>query len=55
MEKGIEEKYGATLCALRSYKSIGFFSREYAIMRSREILAETIKEYESKSERDFIA
>lgn len=25
MEKGIEEKYGATLCALRSYKSIGFF------------------------------
>lgn len=52
MEKGIEEKYGATLCALRSYKSIGFFSREYAIMRSREILAETIKEYESKSERD---
>ena len=31
MEKGIEEKYGATLCALRSYKSIGFFSREYAL------------------------
>ena len=27
MEKGSEEKYGATLCALRSYKSIGFFQR----------------------------
>ena len=31
----IREKYTAALCALRSYKNVGFFSREYAILRSR--------------------
>lgn len=52
MERTVQEKYGPTLCAIRSYKSIGFFSREYAILRSKEILEETILEFESKSETE---
>jgi hypothetical protein len=41
----IIKKYGAALCALYSYKSVGFFSREYSILRSQEILSEAIKQY----------
>lgn len=45
-EHEIQEKYGAALCALRSYQSVGFFSREYAILRSKEILNNTEKEFQ---------
>lgn len=48
----IEEKYTAALCALRSYKSVGFFSREYAILRSREILDNVEKEFQEANDQN---
>ena len=48
----IEEKYTAALCALRSYKSVGFFSREYAILRSREILDNVEKEFQEADDQN---
>lgn len=46
----IQEKYGGALCALRSYKSVGFFSREYAILRSKETLNNAEEEFQKASD-----
>lgn len=48
----IKEKYTAALCALRSYKSVGFFSREYSILRSREILDNVEKEFQEANDKN---
>lgn len=50
MDNEIVEKYGPTLCAFNSYKSVGFFSREYAILRSEEMLNDVIEEYNKSDE-----
>lgn len=50
-ENEVKEKYGAALCALRSYYSVGFFSREYAILRSKEILDDVEKEYQEADDK----
>lgn len=54
-EYEIQEKYVGALCALRSYKSVGFFSREYAILRSKESLNNVEEEFQKASDdkKDF--